>query len=59
MATLDASKSGRLLMLNQTSHANARDSTTASSTVVNPSSGTFSNGIMYTKQLEGEVILIM
>ena len=49
MATLNASKSGRLLMLNQTSHANARDSTTASSTVVNPSSGTFSNGIMYTK----------
>jgi len=49
MATLNASKSGRLLMLNESSHANARDSTTAESTVVNPSSGTFSNGIMYTK----------
>ena len=49
MATLDASKSGRLSMLNETSHANARDSTTAESTSVNPSSGTTSNAIMYVK----------
>ena len=49
MATLDASKSGRLSMINESSHANARDSTTAESTAVNPSSGTFSNAIMYVK----------
>jgi len=36
-------------MLNETSHANARDSTTAESTSVNPSSGTTSNAIMYVK----------
>ena len=49
MATLDASKSGRLTMINESSHANARDSTTAESTTVNPSSGTTSNAIMYVK----------
>jgi hypothetical protein len=49
MATLDASKSGRLDMINESSHANARDSTTADSTTVNPSSGTFSNAIRYSK----------
>jgi len=47
MATLDASKSGRLSSGNKNSHAGARDLATAGSTVVNPSSGTFSNGIRY------------
>lgn len=47
MATLNASKSGRLSTLSKGSHAAARDLTTAGSTVVNPSSGTFSNAIRY------------
>jgi len=47
MATLNASKSGRLASLSKNSHAGARDLATAGQTVVNPSSGTFSNGIRY------------
>jgi len=47
MATENASKSGRLSTLSKGSHAAARDLTTAGSTVVNPSSGTFSDGIRY------------
>ena len=50
MATLNASKWGRLALTNQSSHANARDGTTANTTSVNPTFQT-SNAIQYTFSL--------
>ena len=50
MATLNASKWGRLALTNQSSHANARDGTTANITSVNPTFQT-SNAIQYSFNL--------
>ena len=48
MATLNASKWGRAARTAQTSHANARDGTTATATLVNPTTGTY--GMRYQQQ---------
>ena len=50
MATLNASKWGRLALTNQSSHANARDGTTANITSVNPTFQT-ANAIQYSFSL--------
>lgn len=50
MATLNASKWGRLALTNQSSHANARDGTTANTTSVNPTFTT-ANAIQYSFNL--------
>tara|TARA_R100000030_G_scaffold46146_2_gene34866 strand:+ start:529 stop:1239 length:711 start_codon:yes stop_codon:yes gene_type:complete len=50
MATLNASKWGRLALTNQSSHANARDGTTANITSVNPTFQT-ANAIQYSYSL--------
>ena len=48
MATLNASKWGRAARASQTSHANARDGTTATNLMVNPTSGAW--GMRYQQQ---------
>ena len=48
MATLNASKWGRAQRTAQSSHANARDGTTATGTLVNPTTGTY--GMRYQLQ---------
>ena len=48
MATLNASKWGRAARTAQSSHANARDGTTATATLVNPTTGTY--GMRYQQQ---------